>query len=110
MRENPFTNLFKERSDFVAAMTDKSILDYIRESNYLNEKREILPAIDLPSAWKGYRPDCYFEFDDNGFDGASPSHYYIMNDGYKFGIIEPYILSHLIITMQISLIKIKTPR
>ena len=68
MRENPFTNLFKERSDFVAAMTDKSILDYIRESNYLNEKREILPAIDLPSAWKGYRPDCYFEFDDNGFD------------------------------------------
>ena len=27
---------------------------------------------------------------DDGFDGSSPSHYYTMEDGYRFGIIEPY--------------------
>jgi len=31
-----------------------------------------------------------YEFNDDGFDGASPSHYYTMDDGYRFGIIEPY--------------------
>jgi cyclic pyranopterin phosphate synthase len=31
-----------------------------------------------------------YEFEDEGFDGSSPSHYYRMNDGYRFGIIEPY--------------------
>ena len=27
---------------------------------------------------------------DDGFDGTSPSHYFTMPDGYRFGIIEPY--------------------
>jgi len=31
-----------------------------------------------------------YKFEDEGFDGASPSHYYRMKDGYRFGIIEPY--------------------
>lgn len=31
-----------------------------------------------------------YSFQDEGFDGHSPSHYYVMEDGYKFGIIEPY--------------------
>jgi len=31
-----------------------------------------------------------YSFVDNGFDGASPSHYYTMSDGYSFGIIETY--------------------
>ncbi|UCN00010.1 GTP 3',8-cyclase MoaA [Sulfurimonas sp. SWIR-19] len=31
-----------------------------------------------------------YDFEDEGFDGASPSHYYRMKDGYRFGIIEPY--------------------
>lgn len=31
-----------------------------------------------------------FKFKDEGFDGHSPSHYYVMDDGYKFGIIEPH--------------------
>ncbi len=31
-----------------------------------------------------------YEFEDEGFDGHSPSHYFKMNDGYRFGIIEPY--------------------
>ena len=31
-----------------------------------------------------------YVFSDEGFDGHSPSHYFKMEDGYKFGIIEPY--------------------
>ncbi|WP_457749857.1 GTP 3',8-cyclase MoaA [Sulfurimonas sp.] len=31
-----------------------------------------------------------YTFEDEGFDGSSPSHYYKMQDGYRFGIIEPY--------------------
>jgi cyclic pyranopterin phosphate synthase len=31
-----------------------------------------------------------YNFKDEGFDGSSPSHYYVMDDGYRFGIIEPY--------------------
>lgn len=31
-----------------------------------------------------------YKFSDDGFDGSSPSHYYTMSDGYRFGIIEPY--------------------
>ncbi len=31
-----------------------------------------------------------YSFSDDGFDGTSPSHYYTMEDGYRFGIIEPY--------------------
>ncbi|NPA65522.1 MAG: GTP 3',8-cyclase MoaA [Epsilonproteobacteria bacterium] len=31
-----------------------------------------------------------YRFEDEGFDGSSPSHYYRMDDGYRFGIIEPY--------------------
>ncbi|MBT8348245.1 MAG: hypothetical protein KJP24_02175, partial [Sulfurovum sp.] len=68
MMKNPFTNLFKDRSTQVAAMTDSETLEYVRESNYLNSEEDILPALDLPIDWKGYRPDCYFNFDDDGFD------------------------------------------
>jgi cyclic pyranopterin phosphate synthase len=32
----------------------------------------------------------HYNFEDEGFDGSSPSHYYKMDDGYRFGIIEPY--------------------
>jgi len=31
-----------------------------------------------------------YNFSDDGFDGSSPSHYYTLDDGYRFGIIEPY--------------------
>jgi len=31
-----------------------------------------------------------YSFTDEGFDGHSPSHYYRLDDGYTFGIIEPY--------------------
>ena len=31
-----------------------------------------------------------YNYMDEGFDGHSPSHYFKMEDGYRFGIIEPY--------------------
>jgi len=31
-----------------------------------------------------------YKFEDVGFDGSSPSHYYRLEDGYEFGVIEPY--------------------
>lgn len=31
-----------------------------------------------------------YSFTDEGFDGHSPSHYYKLDDGFRFGIIEPY--------------------
>ena len=73
--KNPFTNLFKERSTQVASMTDNATLQYVRESNYLNHEGDILPALDLPREWKGYRPDCYFNFDDEGFDQDPKGNY-----------------------------------
>jgi hypothetical protein len=66
--KNPFTNLFKDRSTQVASMSNSDILQYVRTSNYLSLTGDILPALDLPSDWKGYRPDCYFNFDQDGFD------------------------------------------
>ena len=68
MMQNPFKNLFKDRSAQVALIGDNDILRYIRRSNYLDDKGDILPTLDLPIDWKGYRPDCYFNFDKDGFD------------------------------------------
>ncbi len=31
-----------------------------------------------------------YRYEDEGFDGHSPSHYYRLEDGYEFGIIEPH--------------------
>jgi len=66
--KNPFTNLFKDRSDRVEAITDSTILGYVRESNYFSKEGTITLAMELPKEWKGYRPDCYFNFDEEGFD------------------------------------------
>lgn len=66
--KNPFSNLFKDRSIQAGALTDSVILDYVRASNYFNSDAEIVLAKELPQTWKGYRPDCYFNFDEEGFD------------------------------------------
>jgi hypothetical protein len=49
-------------------MRNNEILRYVRRSNYLDDRGDILPALDLPVDWKGYRPDCYYHFDSDGFD------------------------------------------
>ena len=68
MMKNPFANLFKKRSREVAKISDSSILEYVRESNYFTKAGDIILSSALPQRWKGYRPDCYFNFDEEGFD------------------------------------------
>lgn len=68
MLKNPFSNLFKDRTEEVEKISDNEILKYVRESNYFLEKNIITLDKNLPSNWQGYRPDCYFNFDEEGFD------------------------------------------
>jgi len=76
---NHWTNLFKDRSQAVAAISDQEMLDYVRSSNYSNVEGEIILAKTLaqvPSGWDfnqdgdwdGFIPDTYLNFDPEGFD------------------------------------------
>lgn len=81
---NRWTNLFKDRTDDVNAISDETILNYVRESNYFTSDNKIAlketlsknlpPEWDFPydgtkdGIWSGYIPDCYFNFDQEGFD------------------------------------------
>ena len=78
-RTNRWTNLFKDRTKDVAKISDETILNYIKTSNYFNQNDEILLSKQLKSPpkswdvnqngkWDGYTPDCYFNFDNEGFD------------------------------------------
>lgn len=66
--KNPFSNLFKDRTVQIGMINEASMLEYIRTSNYFTSKEDITLAEILPPEWKGYRPDCYFNFDEVGFD------------------------------------------
>ncbi|MEA3371112.1 MAG: hypothetical protein U9Q40_07215, partial [Campylobacterota bacterium] len=75
---NRFTNLFKDRTALVEQISDTEILSYVRENNYIeNQNIKLAQKLsDIPSewdvnedgVWNGYMPDCYFDFDDEGFD------------------------------------------
>jgi Tol biopolymer transport system component len=76
---NPWHNLFKKRDQQVAGISDQKILDYVRESNYFDPDGQITLARTLGSVpeawdrngdnrWSGFIPDCYFDFDSQGFD------------------------------------------
>jgi len=81
---NRWSNLFKDRTNEVATISDNEILEYVREDNYFNTNNEIVLAKTLTQAlptqwdfpydgnkdgkWSGYVPDCYFNFDNEGFD------------------------------------------
>jgi hypothetical protein len=76
---NRFSNLFKDRTIEVAAISDSDILEYIQEDNYIDEQGNIILSqklSDIPQIWDinqngkwdGYTPDCYFNFDSDGFD------------------------------------------
>ena len=73
--KNPFTNLFKDRSNQVKVQTDESILAYLRASNYFSQEGNITLDLELPKEWKGYRPDCFFNFDEEGFDQDNNANY-----------------------------------
>lgn len=84
---NPWSNLFKNRTEAVDAISDDAITQYIRASNYLAKdelsetetKTSIILAdrlADLPDEWDynsngqwdGYTPDAWLNFDAEGFD------------------------------------------
>lgn len=75
MLENPFSNLFKDRRNAVATMNDKTILAYVRDNNYTDNAGNIRLAATLPQDWPGYRPDCHYQFDSDGFDHDATGHY-----------------------------------
>ncbi|MGD8847051.1 MAG: hypothetical protein PVI54_16125, partial [Desulfobacteraceae bacterium] len=76
---NPYKNLFKDRSSQIAAISDQTIIDYVRSSNYFDADGRLALARTLKNVpaqwdvngdgkWAGYMPDCYFNFDGDGFD------------------------------------------
>ncbi len=77
--ENPWRNLFVDRSAQVAAISDEEVLSYISVSNYLDDNGNIIPKrrlenlpeewdYDKNGQWDGFIPDAYFDFDGEGFD------------------------------------------
>lgn len=83
---NHWSNLFLDKSARVAAISDDEILTYIRKSNYLDDDGKIIIAetlqnvpdgwdFDEDGVWDGYIPDCYFNFDTEGFDKTSSGTY-----------------------------------
>jgi Tol biopolymer transport system component len=76
---NPWRNLFEDRSQRIQAISDQEILNYIGTDNYKNVRGEIALVEKLGSIplqwdyngngrWDGYIPDCYYNFDQEGFD------------------------------------------
>ena len=76
---NRWENLFKDKSAKISQITDSDILSYIRKNNYHDKNGSIVLAstlknlpnewdFDKDNKWSGYTPDCYFNFDNEGFD------------------------------------------
>lgn len=83
---NRFTNLFKDRTHPVSNVTDEEILSYVRQNNYKDSNNTLLLAEKLKNVpakwdrnengtWDGYVPDCYFDFDSEGFDKTPEGNY-----------------------------------
>ncbi len=77
--QNPWINLFEDRSKRIQKIPDETIIDYVHANNYLNEQGNIIlqkRLAEVPESWDfngnrtwdGYVPDCYFNFDEQGFD------------------------------------------
>ncbi len=77
---NHWSNLFKDRSAYLASVSDQAILEYVREDNYRDPDGRIMLAAkltrNLPAhwdgnrngQWDGYVPDVGYHFDEQGFD------------------------------------------
>lgn len=74
-----------------------NILEYCKERGMSVRFIEYMENTHAKADIKGMNSDelleiigsCY-SYEDEGFDGHSPSHYYKLEDGYEFGIIEPH--------------------
>jgi hypothetical protein len=76
---NPWTNLFVDRRQAIAASSDEEMLSYVRQSNYLAadgtpalaQTLQHVPAgwdLNSNGRWDGWLPDIAFHFDEHGFD------------------------------------------
>jgi len=75
MMKNPYHNLFKDRKKEVALISNREIMEYVNKSNYFSKDGTIILSESLPVDWSGYRPDCYFNFDEDGFDKDKQGRY-----------------------------------
>jgi len=73
------------------------ILEYCKERNIVVRFIEYMENVHAEVDIKGMQSHELLEiigsryaYSDEGFDGHSPSHYYKLEDGYEFGIIEPH--------------------
>lgn len=78
-RTNPFANHFRDFTAEVARMSDAMITAYVDQNNYQDAQGQLILAqklaeipgewdYDSDGKWGGYVPDCYFNFDEQGFD------------------------------------------
>lgn len=74
-----------------------ALLNYCKAHNMTIRFIEYMENVHADSTIKGLQQEQILEqisaahqLTDLGFDGHSPSHYYALEDGYKFGIIEPH--------------------
>ncbi len=83
---NPWRNLFEDRTERIRNISDREIEHYIRQSNYLDHNgnimlsrrlRNLSPSWDYNNngSWDGYLPDCWYHFDDLGFDHSPEGGY-----------------------------------
>ncbi len=73
------------------------ILEYCKERNIVVRFIEYMENVHAEVDIKGMQSHellaiigSRYSYVDEGFDGHSPSHYYKLEDGYEFGIIEPH--------------------
>jgi Tol biopolymer transport system component len=99
--KNHWNNLLADSSALAAGMSDNEILEYIRSSNYMNSEGRIILAdtlADVPEKWdydkdgkwSGYVPDCYFNFDEEGFDRGPSGGY----TGWRAYAYYPFPATH----------------
>jgi len=73
------------------------VLEYCKDRNMVVRFVEYMQNQHASKDISGMKSDelldilsSHYNFKDDGFEGSSPSRYYVMDDGYRFGIIEPY--------------------
>ncbi len=95
-RINPWSNLFVDRREAMASISDDDVRRYVRRDNYRDVEGIILartlhtppPAWDLDGdgRFSGYVPDAEFRFDEAGFDRKADGGY----TGYRAYAYHPF--------------------
>jgi hypothetical protein len=71
---NPWTNLFEDRTALAASWSDDEMLAFVRTDNYRDARGALIVTArddwdqDGDGRWSGFVPDCFYSFDDAGFD------------------------------------------